>query len=516
MEEEDAILGLGPASLPVQPQAEVEMTLPAMNDAGAEGGEVGWSFEKALRASSNNVNAVRHDSSDHSDEEQSDNENDDDDESDAVDDAHSNIHTANNNHTNEEVVFRDGDGVSGVAAGGGAAASGHAGDDGSRGGEVDDDALLRISDKKEAKRLGKKLYKRWKKLIKKTKKHKGSKSKKEKKSSSKKKSGSGSKGKGKGKRKSRAADVDDVDVDDLLISMGNEEDDNEIGLVPAAELSDAAADIEARLHKAALRESKMRADKASKKAAQQKSTSAEVVNIAKELVAAMAKARRMDDDIVSGRNTQPGVFPLHRVALKDLVQARCRQAFMVGPLVEAGIMQELSYWLYDVDRAEPAPYELRTTALDILMTFPLEGSIAMTDDLTQFMGVSREHLIKTDIGRALNALRKFNDETVENRGKCVQLLASFSRVISGTAEKDQNDENKSKAVWKCQRDPTVASPFEVLETCSEALQKSFMKPNPRDPTSYNGLLPWRPPAATITNVSGTLNNYIEKAVPNRR
>lgn len=492
MEEEDAILGLAPASLPVQPEAEVEMTLPSLSGVGGlEEGASAWSFEKALQATGNTHGDDGDNNSEaDSNEEQADDDDDDSDGEDGDSDAEANDGSGNGVHASEEVLFREGDDAA-AAATTTTASSGHAVQSSNHGG-MDDDALLRISDKKEAKRLGKKLYKRWKKLNKKAKKHKSHKSsKKEKKSSSKEKK----KKKSSGKHKSSEKQESDPDIDEL-------------GLVPAATMADAAAAIEARTRKAAVREAKMRAEKATRKASQAKSTSAEVINIAKELVAAMAKARQMDDDVVHGRNTQPGVFPLHRVALKELVQARCRQAFMEGPLVEAGILQELSYWLYDVDRAEPAPYELRTTALDILLSLHLEGSIPMTDDLTQFMGVSREHLIKTDLGRALNALRKYSDETVENRGKCVQLLASFSRVISGTAERDHADENKSKTVWKCQRDPTVASPFEVLETRSEALQKAFLKPDPRDPTSYNGLLPWRPPATTITNVSGTLSDYI--------
>ncbi|TPP45364.1 TFIIS helical bundle-like domain family protein [Leishmania donovani] len=380
-----------------------------------------------------------------------------------------------------------GGGPGSPAAAGADTDDGHAGASAgaAEGGHADDVMLLSIGDKKAAKRLGKRLYKRWKKL------HKASQSKKDRHKSSK-KAGS----------QNMADGADDVD--------------GELGLVPAADLSDAAAAIEARLKKAALRESKMRTEKAVKKAAQRKTSSAELAAIAKELVAAMAKARQLDEDIISGRNTFPGAFPLNRVALKSIVQARCRQGYIVGPLVEAGILQELSYWLYDVDRADPAPYELRTAALDILVSLPMEGSIAATEDLTAFMGVSREHLIKTDLGRALNALRRYNEETIDNKGKCVQLLTTFSRVISGASDKDQMDEHKSKAVWKCQRDPTVASPFEVLETCSEAFQKSFMKPDPRDPTSYNGVLPWRPPAATITNVSGKLGDYIEKANINPR
>lgn len=486
MEEEDAILGLAPASLPVQPEAEVEMTLPSLSGVGGlEEGASAWSFEKALQATGNtHGNDGDNNNEADSNEEQADDDDDDSDGEDGDSDAEANDGSGNGVHASEEVLFREGDDAA-AAATTTTASSRHVVQSSNHGG-MDDDALLRISDKKEAKRLGKKLYKRWKKLNKKAKKHKSHKSsKKEKKSSSKEKK----------KKKSSEKQESDPDIDEL-------------GLVPAATMADAAAAIEARTRKAAVREAKMRAEKATRKSSQAKSTSAEVINIAKELVAAMAKARQMDDDVVHGRNTQPGVFPLHRVALKELVQARCRQAFMEGPLVEAGILQELSYWLYDVDRAEPAPYELRTTALDILLSLHLEGSIPMTDDLTQFMGVSREHLIKTDLGRALNALRKYSDETVENRGKCVQLLASFSRVISGTAERDHADENKSKTVWKCQRDPTVASPFEVLETRSEALQKAFLKPDPRDPTSYNGLLPWRPPATTITNVSGTLSDYI--------
>lgn len=500
MEEEDAILNLAPAS-------EIELALPSMNEAAgeAEEGRGGWSFERALQAQDAEG---REEAEDDEDSDNADEEDDGDDDDSDVD--------GESNHDDDQVgasqqdglVFRDGDAAASSSHGGATTSSSGAA------GDVDDAALLAIGDKKAAKRLGKKLYKRWKKLNKRAKKHKSSSSKskskkKEKKSSSSRKSKSD--GEKKSRRKKRSRDEDEDDEAGLAVYEQGDMNTNELGLVPAIDLSSAAADIEERLRKAALRETKMRTEKASRKAAQLKSSSAETTSIAKELVAAMAKARRLDEDILRGIITRPGVFPLHRVALKELVQARCRQAFLVGPLVEAGILQELSYWLYDVDRAEPAPYELRTTTLDLLTTFPLEGSIALSDDLTQFAGVSREHLIRTDMGRALNALRKYPDETVENRSKCVQLLTSFSRVISGAAERDQSDENKSKAVWKCQGDPTVASPFEAVGTGSEALMKSFMKPDPRDPTSYNGLLPWRGPAATITNVSGKLNSYIEKA-----
>ncbi|KAG5504932.1 hypothetical protein JKF63_04378 [Porcisia hertigi] len=505
MEEEDTILGLAPASLPVHADGEdLVSTIGFMADlSGSQAAAVanagdgdGWGFEESLRAAhartqggngggakAGQSSGEVHDEDDDSDEEQA-----------------------------EDVVdFRD-DGASSGAVGGD---------------QMDDVALQMISDKKAAKRLGKKLYKRWKKLHKtsKSRENKHKSSKKDKKAS-KKTSKSTEKAsrdkrtggrKGHKKKDSRTREDDSGDEAMFLNTAdGANGMDDELGLVPAVDLSSTAAAVEARLQKAALREAKMRTEKAATKAAQRKTSSAELVVISKELVAAMAKARKLDEDIISGRNTLPGAFPLNRVALKSIVQARCRQAFMVGPLVEGGILQELSYWLYDVDRAEPAPYELRTAALEILLSLPMEGSIAATEDLTAFMGVSREHLIKTDLGRALNALRRYSDETIDNKSKCVQLLTSFSRVISGTSVNDQTDDHKSRAVWRCQSDPTVASPFEVLETCSEAFQKSFMKPDPRDPTSYNGVLPWRPPAATITNVSGRLGDYIEKANINAR
>ncbi|CAC9487754.1 TFIIS helical bundle-like domain containing protein [Leishmania donovani] len=517
MEEEDSILGLVPASLPVHADSEDSVVAsgyvgggpgsPAAAGADTDDGS-SWTFEHVLRATI--ADAEENDNNDAEagrsggDEE--------DDGSDVADNDEEQVEDA--------VDFRDGGAPSGAEGHGGASAGA------AEGGHADDVMLLSIGDKKAAKRLGKRLYKRWKKL------HKASQSKKDRHKSSKKAGSQKSKGKEKafkhkkasGSRKKTGTKARRDDHDDdggegsMFLSMadGADDVDGELGLVPAADLSDAAAAIEARLKKAALRESKMRTEKAVKKAAQRKTSSAELAAIAKELVAAMAKARQLDEDIISGRNTFPGAFPLNRVALKSIVQARCRQGYIVGPLVEAGILQELSYWLYDVDRADPAPYELRTAALDILVSLPMEGSIAATEDLTAFMGVSREHLIKTDLGRALNALRRYNEETIDNKGKCVQLLTTFSRVISGASDKDQMDEHKSKAVWKCQRDPTVASPFEVLETCSEAFQKSFMKPDPRDPTSYNGVLPWRPPAATITNVSGKLGDYIEKANINPR
>lgn len=504
MEDEDSILGLAPASLPVHAEG-AEENLPMGTYAGAAGaagaaaaptaaGGSGWSFEEALRAAEGGE-SDKEDNASGGDAESGDG-------SDAADEEEG----------EDTVLFRDGGAASGEA--------------GAEEGDMDDAALRGIADKKAAKRLGKALYKRWKKL------HKSSKKDKHKSSSSgkhKEKSKSGKEDKKKAKKKSskestrkrsgKTAAAATADADIYLNSTdlnGGGEDGDDYGLVPAASLSAAAAAIEARLHKAAVREAKMRVDQTAKKAAQRKTSAAELVEIAKELVGAMAKARKMDDDILSGRNTTPGAFPLNRVALKPIVQARCRQAYMVGPLVDGGILQELSYWLYDVDRAEPAPYGLRTTALDILVTLPMEGSIAASEDLTAFMGVSREHLIKTDLGRALNALRRYNDETIDNRAKCMQLLTAFSRVISGATDNDQSEESRNKAVWKCQRDPTVASPFEVLETCSEAFQKSFMKPDPRDPTSYNGVLPWRPPPATITNVSGKLADYIEQENPRSR
>ncbi|GET88519.1 hypothetical protein, conserved [Leishmania tarentolae] len=509
MEEENLILGLGPASLPVHADgenavsssgymgcvADTQLTAETHTHDGH-----GWSFEHALRATIAGAKEV-----DNEDVEANGSGDDDDEDDDSDEEKPENA-----------VDFRDG-----------GASSGAEGDAGVPAAAVDsehtDDMLLSIGDKTAAKQLGKKLYKRWKKL------HKSSKRKKDKHKSSKKTGSKKSKAKEKSSKHKKASrsrtkkgtkeDGDDDNSEgSMLLNMADGADgmDSELGLVPAVDLSDAAAAIEARLQKAALREAKMRTEKATRKAAQRKTSAAELVGIAKELVAAMAKARQMDEDIITGRNTLPGAFPLNRVALKSIVQARCRQGYMVGPLVEAGILQELSYWLYDVDRVDPAPYELRTTALEILLSLPMEGSLAVTEDLTAFMGVSREHLIKTDLGRALNALRRYNEETIDNKGKCVQLLTTFSRVISGASDKDQMEEHKSRAVWKCQRDPTVASPFEVLETCSEAFQKSFMKPDPRDPTSYNGVLPWRPPAATITNVSGRLGDYIEKANINPR
>ncbi|KAK7197133.1 TFIIS helical bundle-like domain containing protein [Novymonas esmeraldas] len=501
MEEEDSLLGLVASSLPVHAEGE-EFELGGVGGSGTQadaGG--GWSFEEALRTASGAAKDAAH-------------------EEDGEDSAE-----AGRSSAGEEEDEEEGEGDGGGASSG--AADGVAD-------VMDDAALLRISDKSAAKRLGKSLYRRWKKLRKSSSGGKSSKKKKDKHKSHKKdKDGAAAKARKEKTKKSKGdaargsrrtarrgaekSDDDDDDGDgdadvflttaDGAAGVGGV---NEEGLLPATNLSAEAAAIEARLHKATVREARMRMEK-SAAAKPRKMTSAQLVAIAKELVAAMAKARRLDEDIVSGRNASADAFPLNRVALKAIVQARCRQVNMAGPLVEEGILQELSSWLFDIDRGEPAPYELRTIALDLLLALPMEGSIAASEDLTAFMGVSREHLIKTDLGRAINSLRRCHVETVENKAKCMQLLTAFSRVMSGATETDQADENKSRAVWRCQNDLTVASPFAVLQTRSEALQKSFMKPDPRDPTSYNGLLPWRPPPATITNVSGQLSNYIEKA-----
>lgn len=502
MEEEDVLLGLMPSQALLSQAGEDDDALSRQ-----QATNVGrsWAFEQALRVAAAQTKDVA-ERSDESDAE--------------ADEVESGASDSEDDRQSEggEVAFHGDD----AEQTGGASSRALEGSSGvnTNGAELSDAQLLEIQHKKEAKRLGKHLYRRWKKLQrsgkKKSKKSSSKKSKKHHDDDGRKKKKKESK-----RREKRRNGDDELEPTDIALP---EEDgvfltevDANAGL-GGEPLSAEASAIEARLQKAAIREAKLRQVQSAKKVMQRKTNAAELVEIATKLVADMGKARRLDEDIIHGRapSNKVNVFPLHRVALRALVQARCRQSFLVGPLVEAGILQELSYWIYDFELGEPGSYELRTAALDCLLLFPMEGSVKETEDLTTFMGVGREHLMKTDLGRAVNALRKYKGETTDNRAKCLQLLTMFSRAISGTGETKEErlrngDESHNTAVWRCQNDPTVASPFEVVETCSEAFQKSFLKPDPRDPTSYNNLLAWRPPAATITNVSGTLASFIDQA-----
>lgn len=384
--------------------------------------------------------------------------------------------------------------------------------------DLSDEQLLLLDDKSEAKQLGKHLYKRWKKLQKKLDKKRGRTKDKKSKSSKKQESSSRSKKAPAAKRERApriAKNKTSTDVDEEAFMAMLEAQQHMMGEAgDDADAIAAAANAE-RVRLAQNRQRQMLQDSA-KKGNKRGPTAAQLKALATAVTDAMQKARAADEVELSVNRP-----PLHRIAIREKVQSYCQRQLLFGPLVEAGVLQELSYWLYDFEHGEPAPYELRTTALDLLLRFPIEEEEDTNNgaegkqrsiDINKFTGLSREDLARTDVGRAVNSLRLHQQETPENRSKCVKLLQRLKRSFSGGGRGSRLSSSGARTVaWRCQRDTTVGTPFEVVMTASQSFQRAFMQPDPKDPTSYHNLLPWRPPVSVITNLSNNLADRLQNA-----
>ncbi|ORC87904.1 uncharacterized protein TM35_000191480 [Trypanosoma theileri] len=421
---------------------------------------------------------------------------------------------------------------------------------------LSDEALVRIESKSEAKALGKELYRRWKKLQKRSKKekHRHDSKKKSKKDDKKHKE------KKNEKRKRRRADDDDDDDDDddndFMDEMDEEKEgkrtsrnakkqrkssrhekpialgDEDLGSAPFANLDEVLLTEEA-----AARRSGGRSGKGSSSSNNINNNNHNIVSeskpkklsadaqrgvlrsMAAAVVNAMREARLQDE--VDMNQHRP---PLHRVSILDKVVTQCRREALRPFLIEEGILQELSTWLYDFNRRELAAFELRSAALDILLGFPIEGELnvgmARNGDeiLDAFTGMSREHLIHTDLGSAVNALRQDKHEVHQNRSKAVRLLERLSRAMSGGVKSSHRSgdgsgnssfaggsgASSSNVTWKCQDDPTVAPPFHMVQTGTEAFQTALVRPDPLDPLSYLRVPPRRAPKAYVTNLGGNV------------
>lgn len=380
-------------------------------------------------------------------------------------------------------------------------------------GEPSDGELLAI-EKKEAKKLGKAAYKRWKRL---QKAQGGGKSKSKSKSKSKisKKEANKPKEKkekpNKEKKEKKPAKRPREDDEDGFGGLGGSDDDEDPSAINEAQFLAATQAAQARGRRLESGAQRILKQSSARKGLTPQQRHQKAEETAQELVAKMKDAHRRDELALSsgGADKAP---PLNRVAIKDEVQSACARQSLIGPLVEAGLLGELSGWLYDLRRGEPAPFELRSTALDILLKVPVAGEVAAAKedrhggiDLSQFHGLSREELQPTTLGGAVNALRLHQHETSSNRSKCVRLLERLSSAFSGRAVTASADAGHLGVVsWKCKNDQSVRSPFDVVQTGSQSFQQAFMKPDPQDPTSYNNLLPWRPPPRSITNLSGSI------------
>lgn len=366
-----------------------------------------------------------------------------------------------------------------------------------------DDELLLIESKREAKKLGEKIYKRWKKLRKHgehhhskhhDKKHRHKEEKREKKEKKKKERSKA--------KKSKKHHREEEPVDEPIDFLSEAE---------AHDLVATSMPTKRRKVTGASSASPL------ENKAKTKVTESKLQEVAKDLIEKMKKAHQAD--VKSMEN--PAVYgpPLHRIALKEEVKSLCGRKMFIGYLLEEGILDLLGEWLMDLRKSELAPLELRSTALDILLGFPVERE--EEDIKSECTGpvkaLSRDNLTPSIIGSCINTLRLHASETAANRSKCAALLERFSRAF--TAMNSKRTQKPHVITWKCKNDEgtggavsDVASPFEAVPTVSEQFQRDFMRPDPLDPTSYHNLLTPRPPVQIVANVSGRLREkYAENA-----
>jgi hypothetical protein len=231
---------------------------------------------------------------------------------------------------------------------------------------------------------------------------------------------------------------------------------------------------------------------------------------AKKILAMMRTARCEDD--LARRQGRP---PLQRITIKNDVIEGCRRIALHEYLVkpdgdgETSILDELANWIYDKTRKEFGPLDLRTTALDLLLAFEVSGvthmyakpgkSSSKKDDSEElhYEGIGRFELENSSIGKAVNLLRKHDQESARNRNVACKLLQRFSCAFSGEA---LDDVEEAEPKWGSMGDPDVLPPFNTLKTASEMFHQRIMKVDDQDPTSYARLPPRRIEKTLITNL----------------
>jgi hypothetical protein len=389
------------------------------------------------------------------------------------------------------------------------ASAAHLGGGGGDDGSLDDAGILQLG-KREAKLMGKALYKRWKKLTKKSSKKDGEKRKKKSSSSDKHKEhskkssgrqddddGKESKKKSDSKKRSRAEDM-------FAGSSGYP------GTSAAAHLGEHAAPLRT------TRSSKSTTGGGSKNGPAKLSAAQKQLVYqaeAKRIVQMMQEHRIRDEN--ARRVGQP---PLHRLGITQDVASVCRRAYMHRFLVEEGILSELSHWIYDMELNELGPLDLRTLALDLLSGFEVRGIRKMgtpredeefdeakaakrVDDLDAYRGVCREDLEGTSLGTAVNRLRTNELETDSNKKVATLLLQRLSRAFQHRRDDDDEAQPVVEVQWRCKGDATVAPPFDPVVSASDAFQQRMFQPDPLDPMSYLRCPPRRYNKGYVTNLS---------------
>lgn len=357
----------------------------------------------------------------------------------------------------------------------------------------EDDALRSMSKKEAKNSLSKKEYKKWKKLQKKNKKKdKKSKDKKKgKKESSKKKAGKKSSGDDdndkKSSRQKKTAEPQYFQGEDGVMYEYDNQD------------AAAAAGVSRMARGSKKQQQGLTAAAKSKKPQIPIESLRDEANL---VVMSMTEARRNDEAA-----RKAGLPPLRRLSIKDVVANAARKVILHEHLVNAGLLDEIVYWLADPATKDLAPVDLRLIALHILdnLAFegleggmrvpttkksgpkydPTTGDIMEVDDLG-YPGVSAEMLQATKLGWAVNLLRRHPHESAQNRTTATRLLEKFSRVFRGGDDEDRRAarSNGTKVLWSSQSDNTILPPFEVMPSVTQRFIEASTKADPNDPISY--------------------------------
>jgi hypothetical protein len=400
------------------------------------------------------------------------------------------------------------------AAPGATATDGNA-DAGTAGGEEGDDSAARIAgitSKKEAKLLlSKKEYKKWKKQNGKSKKDKSKKDKQAKagKKSSKgaeKKSAGGDKKQKSGRRKKYRTASDD-EGDDAVQSAGHVSDDDEEGggrrkrrsRKAPVENTDAQYDYSA----GATARQPLQPRQTRQPGGRKETEGARMARVREEaerIVERLNIARLRDFDAL--RNGTGA--PINRIQLIPMVKYVANRLDLHEHLVEAGFLKEICNWLCTGHVL--APIDLRTAALEALNNIKFENSEggklpsaatnSKKDEEDTYQGATKEQLIETNLGFAVNLLRTHPEETTANKAKATYLLQRLSRAFDG----ERDDRRRETKKWQTQGDQHVLPPFEIMKSASEVFADKTSRINPLDPNSYLRVPPLRLPATYISGM----------------
>ena len=366
--------------------------------------------------------------------------------------------------------------------------------------------------KKEAKKsLSKADYKLWKKAN-----SSGKKDKKKDKKDKKKSSGKDKKEKGSSSRKSgkkRGHDDDDEDVDDLIAETGEGDNfipeegynDGDLQARKKSRRDKVAGKLREMIHEgdsSPAAETSFRVEPYTGAITKKKKTPLQRRNLmeneVREMILKMQTARKADTHALT---TGQGA-PINRLLVKDQVMSIALNAEYEEILVEERFLDELTYWLMDPVTKGPAPLDLRTAAINLLMNFGFKGSRNLVhrkphssgkakDEVSTYEGIDREALESCKfLGMAINYIRQNERELPDLRNKACVILERLSRAWADRPEFSQAPSKRGGMEYypsKGKKD--IAGPYQHITTEVEAFRKTLNHVNPLDPDSYHRVPP---------------------------